>query len=134
MYDDDTRLGEGDRWSPKKSNPDWNDGEDIWNKLISGRDNVCLVLSGHVKGDGTGLLISKADGGRPVIQMLANYQFLKHGGEGWLRILHFRPIQGVLSVHTYSPWLKKSREDADQRFELNVGHLFPKKSEKNTAR
>lgn len=124
MYDDDTRLGPGDRWSPKKSDPSWNDGEDIWEKLISRRDNVFMVLSGHVKGDGTGLLVSRTNDGAPVIQMLANYQFLEHGGQGWLRILHFQPAKGVLSVHTYSPWLKKSREEPDQRFNLDIAHVF----------
>jgi len=124
MYDDDTRLGPGDRWSPKNTDPSWNDGEDIWEKLVAGRDNVCMVLSGHVKGDGTGLLVSPNDDGAPVIQMLANYQFLEHGGQGWLRILHFKPSAGVLSVHTYSPWLKKSREEPDQRFDLDIDHLF----------
>ena len=125
MYDDDTRLGPGDRWSPKKSDPGWNDGEDIWKKLVSRRDNVFMVLSGHVKGDGTGLLISRSNDGAPVIQMLANYQFLEHGGQGWLRILHFQPAKGVLSVHTYSPWLKESRVEPDQRFDLDIAHLFP---------
>ena len=51
MYDDDTRLGDGDRWSPKESHAAWNDGEGIWEKLIRHRDNVCMVLSGHVKGE-----------------------------------------------------------------------------------
>jgi len=124
MYDDDTRLGPGDRWSPHKADPGWNDGEDIWKKLVSSCDNVFLVLSGHVKGDGTGLLVSRTDKGARVIQMLANYQFLSHGGQGWLRILHFQPARGVLSVHTFSPWLEKSREEPDQRFDLDIGDLF----------
>ncbi|MCB1120994.1 MAG: metallophosphoesterase, partial [Verrucomicrobiae bacterium] len=87
MYDDDTRLGDGDKWSPKAKNPGWNDGEDIWKKLVEKNDNIVMVLSGHVKGDGTGLLISENENGKPVLQMLANYQFLVHGGQGWLRIL-----------------------------------------------
>ena len=125
MYDDDTRLGPGDRWSPKKSDPKWNDGEDIWEKLVSRCDNVVMVLSGHVKGDGTGQLVSRSDEEVPVIQMLANYQFLDHGGQGWLRILHFQPATGILSVHTYSPWLNESRAEPDQHFDLEIAHLFP---------
>ena len=89
-----------------------------------------MVLSGHVKGDGTGLLVSRNDDGKKVIQMLANYQFLEHGGQGWLRILVFKPREGKLEVSTYSPWLDKFREEPDQRFELDISHLFPvKKSE-----
>lgn len=125
MYDDDTRLGEGDQWSPKSKNADWNDGEDIWKKLVEKNDNIVMVLSGHVKGDGTGLLISENDAGKPVLQMLANYQFLSHGGQGWLRILKFSPEAKTLDVYTYSPWLKRFREEPDQRFTLEVPWMFP---------
>ena len=127
LYEDDTRLGEGDQWSPKKSNPHWNDGEGIWDKLVRRQDNIFMVLCGHVKGDGTGLLISRSDDDTRVIQMLANYQFLEHGGLGWLRILWFKPDQGVLEVHTYSPWLDEFRNEHDQRFDLDIRHLFPER-------
>lgn len=125
MYDDDTRLGEGDLYSPHKKNPQWNDGEQIWNKLVEKNDNIVMVLSGHVKGDGTGLLISENEEGKPVLQMLANYQFLAHGGQGWLRILKFIPATKTMEVYTYSPWLKEFREEADQRFSLQVPWMFP---------
>lgn len=125
LYDDDTRVGEGDRWSPREANREWNDGEGIWEKLVSRRDNVVMVVSGHVKGDGTGLLTSRRHGAAPVLQMLANYQFLGHGGEGWLRILKFAPREKRLEVHTYSPWLDRFREEPDQRFDVDVDWMFP---------
>ena len=56
--------------------------------------------------------------------MLSNYQFLGHGGEGWLRLLHFKPADGVLSVYTYSPWLKEFREEAGQQFDLDAAFLM----------
>ena len=74
MYDDDTRLGPGDRWSPKKADPSWNDGEDIWEKLISRRDNVFMVLSGHVKGDDfRGRFLTSCDIGPPSCGQLLPY-------------------------------------------------------------
>ncbi len=127
MYDDDTRVGDGDRWNPKdkaSGSSAWNDGEGIWEKFVSRANNVCMVLSGHVKGDGTGLLISRGRAGNMIVQMLSNYQFLTHGGEGWLRILKFRPRQGRLEVYTYSPWLARFREEADQRMDIDVPWLF----------
>lgn len=124
MYDDDTRLGEGDLYSPHGKNPTWNDGEQIWEKLVYGSDSITMVLSGHVKGDGTGLLISDNEEGKPVVQMLANYQFLSHGGEGWLRILKFIPGENKLEVFTYSPWLKAFREEPDQRFSVEMPWMF----------
>ncbi len=124
MYDDDTRLGEGDEWSPHTKNPAWNDGEQIWEKLVFGKETIVMVLSGHVKGDGTGLLVSENEEGKPVLQMLANYQFLSHGGDGWLRILKFVPSAKRMEVFTYSPWLDAFREEADQRFSMEVPWLF----------
>jgi hypothetical protein len=125
LYDDDTRLGDGDKYNPRNANPSWNDGEGIWEKFISRRGNVVMVLSGHVKGDGTGMLVSTTHADTPVLQMLANYQFLGHGGEGWLRILKFVPREKRLEVYTYSPWLGRSREEPDQRFAVDVPWMFP---------
>lgn len=126
LYDDDTRLGEGDRYNPHKVNPAWNDGEQIWEKLVSQRDSFVMVLSGHVKGDGTGLLVSETREGNPVVQMLANYQFLSHGGHGWLRILKFVPAEQLMEVHTYSPWLDQWRQEPDQKFNQPIPAIFPK--------
>lgn len=125
MYFDDTRLGPGDQWNPRTTNPAWNDGEGIWEKFIAKRDNVAMVLSGHIKGAGTGRLVSRTAGGAPVLQMVANYQFLGHGGAGWLRILKFSPAGRKLEVHTYSPWLDRFREEPDQRFTVDVPWMFP---------
>jgi hypothetical protein len=125
MYHDDTRLGDGDKYNPRDSNPSWNDGEGIWEKLVSRRKNIVMVLSGHVKDDGTGVLISKTEDDTPVLQMLANYQFLGHGGEGWLRIMKFKPAEKRLEVFTYSPWLGRSRDEPDQQFSVDVPWMFP---------
>lgn len=125
MYDDDTRVGEGDLYSPHQLNPDWNDGEEIWEKLVYPNDKFVMALSGHVKGDGAGLLVSKTEEGGPVLQMLANYQFLAHGGQGWLRILKFSPATKTLEVYTYSPWLDQFRDEKDQQFSVAVPWMFP---------
>jgi len=125
MYFDDTRVGEGDLYSPSSKNPEWNDGEKIWEKLVSNSDSIFMVLSGHVKGDGTGFLVSDTVEGTPVVQMLANYQFLSHGGQGWLRILKFRPAEQLMEVYTYSPWLNQWREEPDQQFTQEIPAIFP---------
>jgi hypothetical protein len=125
MYFDDTRLGEGDLYSPSSKNPEWNDGEKIWEKLVSNSDSIAMVLSGHIKGDGTGFLVSDTVEGTPVVQMLANYQFLSHGGQGWLRILKFRPAEQLMEVYTYSPWLNQWREEPDQQFTQEIPAIFP---------
>lgn len=125
MYDDDTRVGPGDKYNPRGNFGDGNDGEQIWEKLVSRHAAISLVLSGHVKGDGTGRLVSERKQGGPVLQMLSNYQFLPHGGQGWLRILKFLPAEKKLEVFTYSPWLGQFREEPDQRFTVPVPWMFP---------
>lgn len=125
MYDDDTRVGPGDKYNPNDHGPDWNDGEGIWRKLVNQGDAIGMVLSGHIKGDGTGLLVSKTDAGSSVVQMLSNYQFLPHGGEGWLRILKFLPREKKLEVYTFSPWLGRFRDEPDQRFSVDIPGMFP---------
>jgi len=125
MNFDDTRLGDGDKYNPHESNAGWNDGEQIWDKLVSRRKNFVMVVSGHVKDTGTGQLVSTTRDNTPVLQMLANYQFLGHGGEGWLRVLKFSPAQRKLEVFTYSPWLGRMRDEPDQAFTADVPWMFP---------
>lgn len=120
MYDDDTRLGPGDEFSPHKSHASYNDGEQIWDKFVRHHPNIFMVVSGHVKGTGTGLLTSTGDHGNVVHQMLSNYQHLESGGDGWLRLLKFMPGEKRLLVRTYSPWLRKFHDDPRHSFELKL--------------
>ena len=124
MNDDDTRVGDGDRYNPHGSTFECNDGEEIWEKLVRKNGAFTMVLSGHIKGDGTGLLVSMTDDNTPVVQILSNYQFLPHGGEGWLRIMKFLPREKKLEVYTYSPWLDRFREEPDQRFSVDIPGMF----------
>lgn len=118
MYFDDTRVGEGDQWNPHKYGVGGNDGEELWAKLVKKHDNIALVLSGHILGDGLGRLTTPNDAGRDVHQILANYQMLEKGGNGWLRLMTFDPEQNSISVKTYSPYLDQSVHDAQNQFVL----------------
>jgi hypothetical protein len=124
MYHDDTRLGPGDEFSPHKLDSGYNDGEQIWEKFVRHHHNIFLVVSGHVKGDGAGRLSSKGEHGNVVHQLLSNYQMLPSGGDGWLRILKFRPGEKKLEVRTYSPWLEKFDPDLQQSFDLELDPDF----------
>ena len=74
------------------------------------------MLSGHVHGESRRTDIVN---GHPVFQMLADYQNLPSGGEGWLRILRFVPAESKIYVQTYSPWLNRYDTDADSEFTLD---------------
>lgn len=120
MYSDDTRVGEGDDGSPHKHHPEWNDGEEMWEKFVRRHENIFMVVSGHITAGTAGRLSSIGDHGNVVHQMLSNYQMLENGGNGWLRILKFVPGQKKLIVRTWSPWLGRFDDDPKQSFELDI--------------
>jgi 3',5'-cyclic AMP phosphodiesterase CpdA len=114
-----------------------NDGEEMWQKLISKNANVRFVLSGHdVFGAYARLTSTRGDGSR-AHQILSNYQFYftcppvdlprscpNLGGNGWLRVMEFAPAERRVRVRTYSPYLMRAWDDpmsaADNEFELDL--------------
>lgn len=88
----------------------------IWDALAPPNPNLHFMLSGHVHGEARREDIVN---GHPVFQMLADYQDLPSGGEGWLRILRFVPADNKVYVQTYSPWLNQYQTDADSQFALD---------------
>jgi hypothetical protein len=96
--------------------PQVNDGEEIWQKLIAPRDNVDLVVCGHVPDEGVGRLTSLTTGGHPVHQVLADFQSGPMGGDGYLRIMTFHVDR--IDVRTYSPYLDRYETSPDHEFTL----------------
>ncbi|MCC5876568.1 MAG: twin-arginine translocation signal domain-containing protein [Candidatus Sumerlaeia bacterium] len=117
-YSDNTRVGPGDDWNPRTYAGAHNDGEELWEKLVRHHPNIFLVLSGHILHDGKGRLTSLNDHGNPCHQILANYQMLAEGGEGWLRIMKFDPENNLIDVKTYSPRLERFATDEQNQFVL----------------
>ncbi len=123
LYSDDRRYhwarhGRAQLYNPHSyvgtAWPEVNDGEEIWQRLIAGRDHVDVVVSGHVPDEGVGRLTSAAAGGHPVHQLLANFQSGPMGGNGYLRLMTFHADR--IDVRTYSPYL--------DRFETTPAHEF----------
>lgn len=132
MYSDDTRQGEGDYWRAQdygigddQGASQVNDGEQIWEKLVTKNENIRFVLSGHVLNQGVGTLVSHNEAGRAVYQFLANFQEgvkgSENGGNGWLRIMKVWPQKGTLEISTYSPYL--DRESNDPRHQLRYDNV-----------
>jgi len=111
LYFDNTRFDWAAKGKSQSNNPhdysgtnsDTNDGEELWQKLVSpaGFD---MVLCGHVGGDMVGYLASTTAKGNTCHQILFNAQFLPEGGQGWLRLLEFLPDGTTVRVRTYSPY------------------------------
>ena len=130
MYFDETRYdwqskGAAQSWNPHSygsaSLPGGtNDGEELWQKLVSKHENFIMTLNGHVLGDGLGYLASEGEHGNTVHQMLFNTQFEAQGGNGWLRLLEFLPDGQTVVVRTYSPYLDQWRTDPANQFTLFI--------------
>jgi Calcineurin-like phosphoesterase len=99
--------------------PGVNDGEELWQKLVR-KHSFIMVLNGHVLGDGTGYLASTTDTGITCHQMLSNYQFRNLGGEGYMRLLEFKPDGKTVQVSTYSPLYDSYLPDADQSYSFTL--------------
>jgi hypothetical protein len=120
LYYDDTRYDRQGKKDAQKWCPTRNDGEMLWNKLLKKHKNVFLVLSGHVLGDGLGQLTSIGDNGNKVHQILVNYQMLKEGGSGFLRLIEFLPDGKTLQFKSYSPSLDQYKTDPQNQFTLEL--------------
>jgi predicted phosphodiesterase len=131
MYYDDTRYdwkkyGKEQTWNPhnypiaKATGDDVCDGEELWNLLVGKHDNFILTLNGHVLRDGLARLTSTSPAGRKIEQILVNYQMRPHGGDGWLRLLEFRPDGKTVEVFDYSPVLKQRNEGPANRFSFQI--------------
>lgn len=129
MYFDETKYDfqarQDQSWSPykygvRKSPEGINDAGDLYRKLIDRHSNVVMVLSGHVLGDGAGRLSETTSSGNVVHQMLANYQMLSEGGQGWMRLIELLPDGETVHVKTYSPILDRYNTDPQHQFQLQL--------------
>jgi calcineurin-like phosphoesterase family protein len=127
LYDDDTRYDHVARpnqfWNPHSypigmNQGDANDGEEMWQKLVLGNSNIRFVISGHVLNSGVGRLSSTRPDGTVVHQILANYQILSQGGQGYLRVMQFFPAERSVHVRTFSPALGLFMNDPRNDFTL----------------
>ncbi|MET0366387.1 MAG: serine/threonine protein phosphatase [Sphingobium sp.] len=105
--------------------PEDNNPQMMWDKLISQHDQIFLVLCGHEHGQAMRIDNNKA--GHPVWQVLADYQDRAQTakdagvnmgpgagiGDGWLRLMTFdmAPATPTISVRTYSTHYKKQSRD-----------------------
>jgi pimeloyl-ACP methyl ester carboxylesterase len=94
------------------------EGNHIWNNFVASHaDQVFLVLCGHNHGEARRTDIVN---GHAIYQLLADYQEgYSNGGNGWLRLLDFRPVEDKIYVKTYSPYVNQYQTDADSQFTLD---------------
>ncbi|HEX3869820.1 MAG TPA: metallophosphoesterase, partial [Pirellulales bacterium] len=131
MYYDETRFdwnakGKQQKWNPhsypfaEATNDDITDGEELWNGLVGKQKNFILTLNGHVLDDGLGRTVSKTPTGRDVHQVLVNFQMKPNGGDGWLRLLEFKPDGRTIDVVDYSPTLDRQNVSWQNQFSMRT--------------
>ncbi|RYD19167.1 MAG: hypothetical protein EOP88_20000 [Verrucomicrobiaceae bacterium] len=86
-------------------------------EALKDNPNLILMHGGHIHGEGRRIDTFE---GRKVHSLLADYQGRTNGGDGWLRIMQFRPSLNRIDVKTYSPTLNQYETDADSQFSLDV--------------
>lgn len=107
-----------DSYALAKAPGGFNDGEDLWQKLVSQHANFALVVSGHVCI--TGRLDSQGRHGNTVHQMVVDYQNQKDGGEGYLRLLQFHPDGRTVTVRDYSPVLDRVSDKPGASYDFTL--------------
>jgi hypothetical protein len=93
-----------------------NSGEMIWDKLIRSQPRIMMVVCGHVGRAEEYHQISHNDAGKPVLEMLTDYQRRPNGGDGWLRLIRFVPSRREIQMRTYSPALDQFETDSSSEF------------------
>lgn len=81
--------------------------QNVFDQIIKPNENVKMVMGGHYHGVATRVSeIPNQDGStRKVLEMLADYQGGPNGGDGYVRLLTFNPVDETVSIQTYSPIL-----------------------------
>jgi len=130
MYSDETRYdwskyGPEQKWNPHaygtaKQPGGVNDGQELWDKLVSRHPNFAFTFNGHVLNDGVARLTSQGVHGNAVHQMLVNYQTWPEGGQGYLRLVEFLPDGRTVQVRDYSPVLDKYQTEPQRQFVLEL--------------
>jgi len=91
-------------------------GQAIYDALKNNA-NLFLMLCGHCSQLQEGRRTDVFNG-NTVYALLSDYQRRSHGGDGWLRILEFSPVDNEVRVKTYSPTLDQYETDANSEFIL----------------
>ena len=96
----------------------------VFDNLISPNPQVFMVLCGHNHGESQHVSTNAA--GKPVYEILADYQERANGGDGWMRLLTFKPNDNEIQFRTYSPTLDSYETDANSQFTLSINFDDPR--------
>ena len=86
-------------------------------EALKDNPNLIFMHGGHIHDEGRR---QDTFEGRVIHSILADYQGRANGGDGWLRILNFKPALNRIDIQTYSPTLDQFETDANSQFSIDV--------------
>ena len=115
------RLGKQSDYSPSLYASTYNDGEDLWNKLVSKHENIVMVISGHISTSSVNVVQPVAENGNVVTEILVNPQ----GMDAQLKtsavaLLCFSEDGKNVQVEYYCATQDSYFKSAEQEFTVNV--------------
>ena len=133
LYSDGTTLDDGDHLPPSK-NGGYNDGDDMWDKLVSVYDNIVLVMSGHIITDSIVMTQTKAYNGNTVTQLLIDPEEddINHGGVGAVAMLYFSEDGKNVTVEYYST-IKEKYFKSENQFTMTLDAVEYREEESKPA-
>jgi hypothetical protein len=98
-----------------------NTGEQVFQKLVYLNPQIFLVMNGHFSGEYSQNSTNVV--GQEVFELVSDYQSRQNGGDGWMRLMSFRPDDNRIDVQTYSPTRNEFETDSDSQFSLSLNFL-----------
>ena len=134
FFRDGTTLDAGDVVPPSNSGSSYNNGDEMWDKLIKKHENIVLVISGHDPCDNIVYAQDKGENGNLVTQMLVDPQGVDkaQGGVGLVCMLYFSEDGKTMQVEYYSTD-KKAYFLENSQFTLTLDLAGDKKAEVTTT-
>jgi hypothetical protein len=99
-------------------NPNGIQSEDFFQWFLRKNTNIFMVTCGHFHGEWRQQSLNVA--GKPIQEVLADYQDDPNGGNGWLQVMRFDTVANTIDVDTYSPTLQAVRNSPKSDFTLSV--------------
>jgi hypothetical protein len=115
LNNDGTRTlsGDPDGTGAYFMDPASNDSQKVWDEFIKVNPEIFLVICGHVGHyPQCNYSTDTNDDGGTVHQLVADYQSVENGGNGYMAILQFQPLLNRIEASVYSDYLKAYAADA----------------------
>lgn len=104
LYRDGSTLDDTECYPASKHNPEFNDGDDIFEKFVKKHENIVLVLSGHDPWDHIVSSQVKGEKGNTITQLMIDGQYMDsyYSRTEMIALLYFSEDGNTMSVRYYS--------------------------------